>query len=332
MDVALSIAALVVSIAVGIVQYLQWRSSGSRVSVLGGQALIHFPDGTMRSCLTARVINKGQGIAVVSDWGFIDPNGRYAIGPDVAGEWSYGPDTPKVLSPEEPSAFWCLDYHYQKAKLSAEHPGVPHLLQAYVRLATNEMIMSKEICSVDGHLAPRSLRARLERRRTAGIGAIIFKKTDSGKYFLQLTATGPSSAKKILVELVKIPATVADHPEQIWRRSYLRAGHAVDIPIPERVFADNHWFRIGWQSAGNHSEFRIGSPSDTFPSAPLSSDALPPANHRSAPANHGVRGSPRAGAGKILPRPRRTVGGEKAGRPEPYTGGTGARAPAWTAL
>jgi hypothetical protein len=46
-------------------------------------------------------------------------------------------------------------------------------------------------------------------------------------------------------------------------------------------------------------------------------------------------GSPRAGAGKILPRPRRTVGGEKAGRPEPYTGGTGgtgARAPAWTVL
>ena len=39
-------------------------------------------------------------------------------------------------------------------------------------------------------------------------------------------------------------------------------------------------------------------------------------------------GFPRAGAGKILPRPRRTVGGEKAGRPEPYTGGTGARAPA----
>ena len=43
-------------------------------------------------------------------------------------------------------------------------------------------------------------------------------------------------------------------------------------------------------------------------------------------------GFPRAGAGKILPRPRRTVGGEKAGRPEPYTGGTGARAPAWTTL
>jgi hypothetical protein len=31
----------------------------------------------------------------------------------------------------------------------------------------------------------------------------------------------------------------------------------------------------------------------------------------------------RAGAGKILPRPRRTVGGEKAGRPEPYKRGTG---------
>ena len=29
---------------------------------------------------------------------------------------------------------------------------------------------------------------------------------------------------------------------------------------------------------------------------------------------------------------RQTVGGEKAGRPEPYTGGAGARAPAWTAL
>ena len=43
-------------------------------------------------------------------------------------------------------------------------------------------------------------------------------------------------------------------------------------------------------------------------------------------------GFPRAGAGEILSRPRRTVGGEKAGRPEPYTGGAGARAPAWTVL
>ena len=34
----------------------------------------------------------------------------------------------------------------------------------------------------------------------------------------------------------------------------------------------------------------------------------------------------------LLPRPRRTVGGEKAKRPEPYTGGTGARAPAWRSL
>jgi len=35
----------------------------------------------------------------------------------------------------------------------------------------------------------------------------------------------------------------------------------------------------------------------------------------------------RAGAGKILPRPRRTVGGEEAGRPEPYKAGYGAAAP-----
>ena len=38
-------------------------------------------------------------------------------------------------------------------------------------------------------------------------------------------------------------------------------------------------------------------------------------------------GFPRAGAGKILPRPRRTVGGEEAGRPEPYKAGHGAAAP-----
>jgi hypothetical protein len=38
-------------------------------------------------------------------------------------------------------------------------------------------------------------------------------------------------------------------------------------------------------------------------------------------------GFPRAGAGKILPRPRRTVGGEKAGRPEPYTGVRGREPP-----
>ena len=34
-----------------------------------------------------------------------------------------------------------------------------------------------------------------------------------------------------------------------------------------------------------------------------------------------------AGAGKILPRPRRTVLGETAGRPEPYAAGCGAAAP-----
>ena len=47
----------------------------------------------------------------------------------------------------------------------------------------------------------------------------------------------------------------------------------------------------------------------------------------------GTRGAgvPRAGAGKILPRPRRTVGGEKAGRPEPYTGVRGA-SPGMTVL
>ena len=38
-------------------------------------------------------------------------------------------------------------------------------------------------------------------------------------------------------------------------------------------------------------------------------------------------GVPCAGAGKILPRPRRTVGGEKAGRPEPYKGARGREPP-----
>jgi hypothetical protein len=45
-----------------------------------------------------------------------------------------------------------------------------------------------------------------------------------------------------------------------------------------------------------------------------------------------VRGSPRAGAGKILPRPRRTSGGEGAGPTRPYARGHGGGAPAWTDL
>jgi len=40
-----------------------------------------------------------------------------------------------------------------------------------------------------------------------------------------------------------------------------------------------------------------------------------------------VRGSLAVVQGRSCPRPRRTVGGEKAGRPEPYKRGTGARAP-----
>ena len=40
-------------------------------------------------------------------------------------------------------------------------------------------------------------------------------------------------------------------------------------------------------------------------------------------------GVPRAGVGKILPRPRRTSGGEKAGR-RAIHGGHGGGAPAWT--
>ena len=49
-------------------------------------------------------------------------------------------------------------------------------------------------------------------------------------------------------------------------------------------------------------------------------------------ANHGVRGSPALVQGKILPRPRRTLGGETAGPTRPYARGHGGGTPAWTAL
>jgi hypothetical protein len=43
-------------------------------------------------------------------------------------------------------------------------------------------------------------------------------------------------------------------------------------------------------------------------------------------------GFPRAGAGKILPRPRRTSGGETAGPTRPYAAGSGAAAPPCSCL
>ena len=68
-------------------------------------------------------------------------------------------------------------------------------------------------------------------------------------------------------------------------------------------------------------DLRRGSASDRErPPVTGANGTLMAASHRGA-------GFPRAGAGKILPRPRRTVGGEKAGRPEPYKGARGREPP-----
>ena len=48
--------------------------------------------------------------------------------------------------------------------------------------------------------------------------------------------------------------------------------------------------------------------------------------HANGP-DSGVRGSLAVVQGRSCPRPRRTVGGEKAGRPEPYKRGYGGREP-----
>ena len=88
---------------------------------------------------------------------------------------------------------------------------------------------------------------------------------------------------------------------------------------------------LGRSSAGPHQTPRAQVSRNR--ALPLSSREVPRITVRSstqrARPERPVEGAgfPRADAGKILPRPRRTVGGETAGRPEPYAAGYGAAAP-----
>jgi len=110
--------------------------------------------------------------------------------------------------------------------------------------------------------------------------------------------------------------TVANGPLMAWRplRPELAAPRSV---WRSSLLAPCAGGRAGWRLSGGVAVLDCCT-------APASSahalGALPSGN----PSGCGV---PRAGAGKILPRPRRTVGGETAGRPEPYAAGSGAAAP-----
>ena len=115
-----------------------------------------------------------------------------------------------------------------------------------------------------------------------------------------------------------------------WRRSLAVDGQ----PGTSRGHAHPRRSSLGYQSSGSGLRHLGRSPLCHLTSASVWEVVVYGALHLSRLSRArrisftdwftGVRGSPRAGAGKILPRPRRTVGGEKAGRPEPYTGVRGA--------
>jgi hypothetical protein len=99
----------------------------------------------------------------------------------------------------------------------------------------------------------------------------------------------------------------------------------VERPAGRTTLAQGLWSARPVLADGEWMDLDYLSPTAALVSArPGPSLTLRPRRRRALTRGAGV---PRAGAGKILPRPRRTVGGEKAGRPEPYTGGRGREPP-----
>lgn len=261
MDTALSIIAIVVSVATAMAEYIRWRAEGAKVKVTASVAIVGpFEDGTSRSCLCLHVVNRGRGTTVVKGWGFADPEKRFSA--TTAGAWSHGPPTPVVLSPESPDVFWKLDYHEQKDRISNSHPGMPHLLQGYVILPGRRTVRSKNVVAI-GNATARQMTwsERWASLRQAGIFTLIFQDASGGPLRLAVQATGPRAARNIIVDVVRdhsfgaqqIPASA----EASANCRKLRKGRTLHVGVPEAARNQGLWFRVRWRSRVGHHEQRI---------------------------------------------------------------------------
>jgi hypothetical protein len=265
METVLAVIAIVISIATAIAEHARWRRVGGKVIVKAYTAIVGpFEDGMSRSCVCVHAVNVGRGTTVIKSWGLADPQGRFSIGP--SGSWSHGPETPTVLSPESPEAFWKLDYQEQKTDLQNAHPGVPHTLQAFVRLPGNKVVRSRNIVSLGQADAVRpTLRERWEKFRSAGIFGMTYRPGHDGQpHKFEVLATGPRTARDLTVDVVRDfgqgQQPLPDGAYTSIKRKRLRKGKTIQVPVPHAAYGHNLYFRVSWKSRGARQEFRAGIP------------------------------------------------------------------------
>ncbi|MFE3607833.1 hypothetical protein [Streptomyces goshikiensis] len=266
METALSIIAIIVSVGTAVSEAIRWKAEGAKLAVTASTAMVGpFETGEMRSCVCVRVVNSGRGTVVIRDWGLIHPNSTLST--STWGKWSHGPATPVVLSPENPDAFWKLDLHEQRQSLEAEHPGVPLILQAFVRLPGGKMVRSTNQVAIDGSSSARpTWQERWNRWRDAQVFVGAYRPGQDGNpHRLVVTGSGPRAARRVIVDLVRDRDGTARGPippgaQTDVRRRTLRKGKDLAIAIPEPAYGEGLHFRVRWQSWRRHHEVRSELP------------------------------------------------------------------------
>jgi hypothetical protein len=163
-QLALSIAAIAISVVAATLSFVLWHLEGRRVAV-DPQSAILVSDSERRSGLMLSATNNGRIPAVIKRWGFDNPREVYSLTPRE-GVWSCGPPTDFTLQPGT-SQVWWLDYREQKNYLEREHPGSSFLLRGFVVLGTRRLRLSKVLIDLTtGTTIPVSrIRRRLDRLR-----------------------------------------------------------------------------------------------------------------------------------------------------------------------
>ncbi|MCF2536894.1 hypothetical protein K6168_14645 [Streptomyces sp. FB2] len=170
-----------------------------------------------------------------------------------------------MLSPENPEAFWKLDYQEQKTTLENSHPGVPHTLQAFARLPGNKVVRSKNMVSLGRADAMRpTMRERWEGFRGAGIFGMAYRPGYDGQpHKFQVLATGPRSARDLVVDVVRDfgqgQQPLPDGAYTSIKRKRLRK-KTLQVAVPQAAYGQNLYFRVSWKSGGTRQEFRAGIP------------------------------------------------------------------------
>jgi hypothetical protein len=260
----LSATAIVISIIALLSQYRQYKKSDAQVSVRGRITTIIFPDQERRHCLTLLAINSGRSSTTIQDWGFMDPDNRFTIGPRSS-RWHHGPDLHTVISPEDPRKFWCLDIQEQREALNRRDPGGSHLLRAFVILGSStDPIVEKKVIALEGPPPPASsLAERWKASRRSGIFPLVIQKEGEPDLYLRLESTGPAAAKGIIVDVIHVNDG-GQRPREVFRRRYMRKGRIAMIRTPDWAYGADTSFRIltkgrppleSWHEIGVHPNF-----------------------------------------------------------------------------